>query len=144
MAKISKSIFIHAPAEKVFGFYVEPTNLPEIWPSLIEVRDVQRSGGKVQSWRYVYKMAGMKFEGKGETVERIENQRSVTDNEGGGLSARIVTTYTAEEDGTRLDWDVEYTIPGALLSKLAEPFIRKLNEREAETVLANLKDKMEA
>ena len=143
MVKISKSVFIQAPVEKVFEFFSEPANLPEIWPSVVDVRDVQRSGDEVQGWRYTYKMAGMKFDGQTKVIERIENQRFVTDNEGGGLSARIAETYTAEGDGTRLDWDVEYTIPGALLGKLAEPFIRKMNEREAETVLANLKDRME-
>jgi carbon monoxide dehydrogenase subunit G len=90
MVKISKSVFIDAPVEKVFEFFSEPTNLPEIWPSVVEVRDVQRSHDDVKSWRYAYKMAGMKFDGKTEVLEQIENQRSMTHNEGGGLSARIV------------------------------------------------------
>jgi len=30
-----------------------------------------------------------------------------------------------------------------LLGKVKEPFLRKLNEREADTFLANLKDRME-
>ena len=37
----------------------------------------------------------------------------------------------------------EYEIPQKLLGKLAEPFVRKLNEREADTFLANLKDRVE-
>lgn len=144
MVKVSKSVHIDAPVKKVFEYFSEPTNLPEIWPSVVEVHDVQRSGGEVQSWRYAYKMAGMKFNGQTEVVEWTENQRVITDNEGGGLSARIETSYIAERDGTSVAWDIEYTIPGALLGKLAEPFIKNLNEREAETVLANLKDRMEA
>ena len=48
MAKIEKTITINAPVEKVFGYVSEPTNLPEIWPSLVEVTDVQPlpNGGK--------------------------------------------------------------------------------------------------
>ena len=75
MVKIKKSVFIQAPVEKVFEFFSEPANLPEIWPSVVEVRDVQRLGDEVQGWRYVYKMAGMKFDGQTKVIERIENQR---------------------------------------------------------------------
>jgi uncharacterized protein YndB with AHSA1/START domain len=48
MAKLEKSITINAPAEKVFGYINVPTNLPEIWPSMVEAKDVQRlpNGGK--------------------------------------------------------------------------------------------------
>jgi hypothetical protein len=38
---------------------------------------------------------------------------------------------------------VEYALPGAILSRMAEPVVNKMNEHEAETVLANLKARME-
>jgi hypothetical protein len=38
--------------------------------------------------------------------------------------------------------EAEYEIPGAL-GKLARPFLQKLNEREAETLLANTKTRLE-
>ena len=38
----------------------------------------------------------------------------------------------------------EYTVPIPLIGKLAEVFIVKQNENEAETILANLKARMEA
>ncbi len=92
MAKIEKSLLIHAPVEKIFDFMANPENLPVVWPSLREVRNVHplpRGGG------------------------------------------------------TRVSVSVDYTIPGAVLGKLAEPIVHKMNEHEAETVLANLKARME-
>jgi uncharacterized membrane protein len=42
MTKAAKSITINAPIKKIFDYISEPTNLPEIWPSLMEIKDVQR------------------------------------------------------------------------------------------------------
>ena len=42
MAKGETTITINASVEKVFAYVNEPTNLPEVWPSMVEVKDVQR------------------------------------------------------------------------------------------------------
>jgi hypothetical protein len=87
-------------------------------------------------------MAGMRLEGHTETTEFIHNQRTVTRNEG-GIPSTFVWTYKPEDGGTRVTVNVDYTIPGAALGKLAEPVVHKMNEREGETLLANLKTRME-
>jgi uncharacterized membrane protein len=143
MAKLNKSITINAPVDKVFEFVTEPTNLPKFWPSLIEVRDVKRSGDWVESYHWVYKMAGVKFEGDTELSESLPKRRVVAVNSG-GIPSEFVWNYAPEGEGTRVTVDVEYKVPGALLGKLAEPLVIKMNEREAETLLANLKAMMEA
>lgn len=64
---IDKSVLIDAPVEKVFAYYAETENLPEVWPSLLEVRNIQRGPeGRVERFTWVYKMAGMRFEGRSE------------------------------------------------------------------------------
>ena len=143
MAKLSKSITINAPVEKVFEFVTEPTNLPKFWPSLIDVSDVKRSRDQVESYHWVYKMGGVKFEGETELSEVLANQRVVAKNSG-GIPSEFVWTYAPEGDGTKVTVDVEYKVPGAVLGRLAEPLVIKMNEREAETLLANLKGMMEA
>ena len=40
MAKLQKSITINAPVEKVFGYLSDPNNLPEIWPSMVEIEPI--------------------------------------------------------------------------------------------------------
>lgn len=142
MAKIEKSIFINAPVKKVFSFMAEPNNLPEIWPSLIEVKNVQLlpNGGYCYDW--VYKLAGMRLEGQAEWTEFARNKRIVDRNES-TIPSSFLWSYRPEDDGTRVTVSIEFTIPGAALGRLAESVIHKMNEQEAETLLANLKVRME-
>jgi uncharacterized membrane protein len=143
MAKVEKAITINAPVEKVCGYINEPTNLPEVWPSMVEAKDVQRLPNGGNRFRWVYKMAGVRFEGTSEDTEVIANQRVVSKSTG-GIESTFTWTFQPEDGGTKLTVEVEYTVPIPLLGKLAEAFIVKQNEREAELLLANLKAKMEA
>jgi hypothetical protein len=73
----------------------------------------------------------------------IANRRNVT-HATKGIPSTFVWAYQPEDDGTKLTMEVEYTVPIPLLGKLAEAFIVKQNEYEAECTLANLKARMEA
>jgi uncharacterized membrane protein len=143
MKKVTKTITINAPTHKVFEYMGDPNNLPEIWPSLIETRDVQLSpAGEIKSWNWSYKMAGMRFEGSSEVLEQVPEQLSVTKSKG-GIDSTITWKYMPEKDGTKVTVETEYTVPIPLLGKLAESFIVKQNEKEAEIILENLKARME-
>ncbi len=143
MVKVERTIHINAPVAKVIGYLEDPNNLPEIWPSLIEVKDVKQLPERVgSSYRWVYKMAGMRFEGTTEVVEYDANRRVVLKDKG-GIEANRTNTFQSDNGGTKLSMVVEYTVPIPLLGKLAEAFIRKENEHEADALLANLKDRME-
>lgn len=141
MTKIQKSIVIDAPLEKVFGFMAEPNNLPEIWPSLIEIKNVLPlpNGGYCYEW--ISKMAGIRFEGQAECSEFVKNQRIVDKNEG-GISSTFVWNYQPEDGSTRVSVFIDYLLPGAVLARVTEPVINQMNEHEAELVLANLKTRM--
>jgi uncharacterized protein YndB with AHSA1/START domain len=143
MASVKKSITISAPAEKVFGYISEPANLPEFWPSLVEVRDVRRlpNGGTTNRW--VYKMAGIRLEGTSDDVEYVANERLVSKTTGGADSTQT-WMLQPEAGGTKVTFEIEYTVPVPVLGKLAEAVIVKMNEREGDLVLANLKARMEA
>jgi len=143
MAKVEKTITINAPVEKVFGYVEEPANLPEIWPSMVEAKDVQRLPNGGTSSRWVYKMAGVRFEGTSEDTEYVANQRIVSKTKG-GIESTMTWEFQPEAGGTKLAVEVEYTVPIPVLGKLAEAFIVKQNEREFELLLANLKARMEA
>ena len=144
MPRIKKTISINAPVEKVFEFFIEPMHLLEIWPSLMEVRDVKKSpDGDVISWQWVYKMAGIRLEGSGNDIEHITNQRIVTWTKGGAESTQT-WLFQPETGGTKVTFEVEYKVPIKVLGKLAEAIIIKMNEHEGDTLLANLKAVMEA
>lgn len=142
MAKVKKSIVIRAPAEKVFEYINVPTNLTEIWPSMVGAKDVQRLPNGGNSFRWVYKMAGMSFEGTSVDTDVVPNERIVSKTEG-GIESVVTWAIQPENGGSKVTFDAEYTVPIPLLGKLAEAFIVKLNENEAETILANLKSRME-
>jgi len=142
MRKAIKSITIKSPVEKIFDYISEPTNLPEIWPSLMEIKDVQRlPDGNINN-RWVYKMAGMRFEGTSEGVESVANQRIVSKTKG-GVESTQTWMFQPEGDETKVTIEIEYTIPIPLLGKLAEAIIVKMNEHEGELLLSNLKVRME-
>ena len=143
MAKVSKTITINAPVEKVFGYIDEPTNLPEIWPSLVEIKDVQPLPNGGHSDRWVYKMAGIRFEGTSEGTEHVANQRIVSKTKG-GVESTQTWRFQPEAGGTKVTFEVEYTVPIPVLGKLAEAVIVKMNEHEGDLILANLKARMEA
>jgi carbon monoxide dehydrogenase subunit G len=143
MAKLSKSIYVMAPVEVVYNFVFEPANLVEIWPSLIEIKNIQQlaNGGNKYTW--VYKMAGMRFEGKGEDIEVSPPKRLSSKNEG-GIDSVLTWLFEADKGGTQVTIETEYKVPIPLLGKLAENIIIKQNEREAEIILENLKTRMES
>ena len=143
MARVQKTVSVNAPVEKVFSYISDPTNLPEIWPSLIEVSDVKSLPSGGHSNRWVYKMAGMRFEGTSEDTERVPNERVVSKTEGGVKSTQT-WSLQPEAGGTKVTLTVDYTVPIPVLGKLAEVIIVKMNDHEGDLLMANLKTRMEA
>jgi uncharacterized protein YndB with AHSA1/START domain len=142
MAKLEKSIFINAPAEKVFGYINMPANLPEIWPSMIEATDIEKLPNGGNRFKWAYKMAGVRFEGTSEDTECVDCERVVSETKG-GINSKMVWSFEPEADGTRATFEAEYTVPIPLVGKVAENFIVRQNLNEADVLLANLKDRME-
>jgi uncharacterized protein YndB with AHSA1/START domain len=137
---IERTITVDAPVERVWEYVDDPAHLPEIWPSMVEVKDVETLPEGGHRYHWLYKMAGMRFEGESETVE-IQPQKHIVQRNEGEIPSTFEWTFTPEGGATRIELETEYEIPQKLLGKLAEPFVRKLNEREADTFLANLKDR---
>jgi carbon monoxide dehydrogenase subunit G len=142
MVKVSRSVSINAPLQAVWDFVSQPTNLLEVWPSLVDVTNVQNMPNGGHSFEWTYKMAGMRFEGWTQDVEVIPNLRVRSDSLG-GIQSTIAWSFTPQDGGTHVTFTAEYTVPIPLLGKLAEAFIVRQNEQEAETILNNLKARLE-
>jgi uncharacterized protein YndB with AHSA1/START domain len=138
MEKLTKSVTIAAPPEKVYAYLADPTTMLQFWPSMVDVRDVHagEDGRKKYSW--TYKMGGMKFDGASEQVELIPGERIVAVSKH-GIENRFDWTFEPAAGGTRLTVQAEYSVPVPLLGRLAEAILVKQNEREADVMLANLK-----
>lgn len=143
MLKIEKAIDIKASVEKVFDYISDPKNLPGIWPSMVEVSDVEKNklGGFDFSW--VYKMLGLHFRGRGAIVE-YERPRYYVFKNDVGIPSTFRWAFKQTGNITNLKVETQYTIPTPVLGKLAEHLVHKLNEREAEQLLLNLKTVIEA
>lgn len=142
MLKLERSVTIATPVETVFDYVSDPRNLPEIWPSLVEVKDVRPLANGGKRFDFIYKMAGFRFAGISEDTEYVRPDHlfiKIT----GGIEGAFQWKFTPLGKETRVTLTVTYTIPGALLGKLAEPFIARQNERENELLLDNLKLRLE-
>ena len=138
MVTIGEAITVFAPAERVFNYLCEPNNLPEIWPSLIEITDIQSLPDGRYSCRWKYKMAGRLFEGTAEYTEMIPN-KSIVFEARGGIKAVLTCKLRTRANRTRVTITIEYSIPVPLLGKLAEALVAKMNEQEMVLVMSNLR-----
>ena len=142
MTKVEKTITVNTPAEKIYNYVGKPENLPEFWPSLVEVMDVQSLPNGGNSNRWAYKMAGIRLKGTSEDTERVPNERIVSKTKG-GVESTQTWGFQPEAGGTKVTFVVEYTVPIPVLGKIAEAIIVKMNDREGDMLLANLKTRME-
>lgn len=142
MIKIKKSIRIDAPVSRVFDFASNPENMPAFWPSMVEVTDVKRGADGGYAFDWVYKMAGVRFRGHSDPLAHEKDSLVVTRSKK-GIPSTFRWHFQAEKGGTLLNLEVDYELPGKLLDKLAEPIVKRINEREADTVLANIKEMVE-
>ncbi|MDH3727906.1 MAG: SRPBCC family protein [Myxococcales bacterium] len=141
MPKISNSINISAPVEKVFGYVSDPMSALEWFVGMTEVKDVTGSGvGQHYQWKYT--MIGVPLQGETTVIEHVPNERLVSEGKG-GIPSTFTFTFAPHEVGTRLDMEIDYTIPVPVLGKLAEKLVFKRNQREAAMSMENIKERLE-
>lgn len=129
----------------MFEYATTIPKLTEWWPSLTDVRKYsqERMATGVR-YEWTYKMVGVKLDGTTEIVEFAKNEHMRQEN-GDAIPGMFDWRYSLEAGKTRVTVNLDYTIPGSVLGKLADKlFVERLNEREAETVLAHLKSICEA
>jgi uncharacterized protein YndB with AHSA1/START domain len=141
MPKLNNSININAPVEKVFAYVTDPLTNLEWLVGATEVTDVTGSGvGQHYDWKY--NMLGVPLRGQTTVREHVPNERWVTDGKG-GVTSTWTFTFVPHEGGTKLDLELDYTIPVPVLGKLAEKLVLKRNQREADLSMANIKERLE-
>lgn len=140
MATIRRSISIHAPVDRVFDYVGDPTHLPQIWPSMLAVRNVEpHPNGNSFDWDY--KLLGLRIHGHSDPVELVPNERQVT-RAVRGIPNTFRWLYAKHDNDTEVTLEVDYEVP--FFGRLGERMVGRVNEREAETLLRNLKHQMEA
>ena len=142
--KIMRDVHIKAPVEKVFDLLYDPNNLPELWPNMLEVKDVKEStlGGYDYSW--VYKMSDMQLEVESQVIEFLTNRRLVMKSEKEIESMIVWDFYRDGDEEMHLIIEVDYELPASLLNDHAENIIVDENEYEIEMMLENIKTTVES
>lgn len=142
MASVKRNIYVEAPLEVVFELVADTPKLVEVWPSLREINNYERDENGMAIFDFVYQMAGIKFKGRNQDVEFIQNQRIVTKSLT-GLDSTITWEMVAERRGTRLYFHGEYHVPIPMIGWIAENIIVSLNELDADLLMTNVKRQAE-
>jgi uncharacterized membrane protein len=140
MAIITKKVLINVPVAKVFGYVTDPENWTKYVTSLVEAKNI--SSPKVEkgtTFNWTYRMMGMNFHGRGHVTENTKNKKFGLKMEG---SFPITESYTflPTEKGTELSIEVQYEMPGKIMSVVANKgLMEKINKKEADNVLSKIK-----
>lgn len=143
MERIDKEIMINAPLRKIFDFVIKPSNLTQIWPSLIEINNEKLLPNKGYCATWKYKMAGVCLNGKARCME-VEMYQWFSVEIDGAINCKITWTFRSKDNiCTKVTSTIDYHVPLSILSRLAELVIVKINERETELVMTNLQFRLE-
>ncbi len=142
MPRVRKSIDIKAPISKVFSYLEDPHHAPEWIQGMVEVKDITGSGSGTH-YKWTWKMAGIRLNGQTDRTEDILNRR-IVDQRKGAVESTWTYTFEPHAEMTHLDLDVDYRVSIPVVGKVAEKFLLKLNERQAEMDAQNLKHRLES
>jgi uncharacterized membrane protein len=147
MAHLKQRIIIRAPVEKVYAFARDPLRWATFWVGLSEPEELTGRGEVGTVVKHSYLMAGVRFPVTSRVLEDYfgpEGGRWKGSIEG-PLAGKQTWTYTPQADGTEVAVDIEYTVPGSALGKIADRLvIERMQERALEQTLENLKMLCEA
>lgn len=144
-SRITRTITIHAPVDKVFEYVTGPQNWTHYVTSLVDVRDISnrhlRAG---TTYKWTYRMLGINLDGKGKIVEFQKNRKFSLEMKG-AFPIRETFLFHGDSDSTDLTIEILYNVPGKVLGVIANKLvIEKLNIREAIAVLNKVKAICEA
>ena len=61
MPKVENEVVINAPVHEIYDYVSKTSNLTQIWPSLLEITHETLLPNGGYSYRWKYKMAGIRF-----------------------------------------------------------------------------------
>jgi uncharacterized membrane protein len=141
MPSVTKEVFITAPLNEIYDYAKIPSNLPQIWPSLVEINNEKLldNGGYRFHWKYI--MSGITFKGAGEYTDIVPNLWLIS-NTHGDIESTHTWTFRFRDNKTKVTLTVDYRLPTQLIKRLGVFTLAK-NEKEAELILDNLRMKFE-
>ena len=141
MISYRDSILIHAPVAAVYSYINDLSTMPEWLTGLVEVRNLV-GDGEGQQCEWTFKLAGIPLHGEAVIIECVTDRKSVHQTIG-MIGATWTSLVEPHEGGTKLSIDVEYSLPGAVLGRLAEHLTVRRMSGDLHASLLNAKDLLE-
>ena len=146
MTKVTKSIEINSPPEKIFAFMISD-KMNDIWGRWMEGK--WTSNGPVGIGSVGHFVAKPDFKIKGEWDEEVtefeENKKFVMKTvEGSKMKLGVTGLLEPTAKGTKVTYIDEYQVPYSVFGKLMDKLVlRKDTEKFMEEVMNNLKKALE-
>ncbi len=145
MAKLTRSIEIEAPVEKVFDFARDVGKFWTSWPEEVAVRDVELKPDVIgTSARLFTHFFAIHMEGTIEYTEVDPNERIVAKAHFFGESPTWVFTFEPANGGTKLTAEGEWHAKVPVVGKRIEGMMVKSHEEGLESLLSTVKSRVEA
>ncbi|TMA01526.1 MAG: hypothetical protein E6J97_02640 [Methanobacteriota archaeon] len=145
MPKITKSVEVDAPVEKVFEMLDNPENFPVYVPNVTKVSNIRRSEKRLgDSFDVVYSMMGMEFPETFTYSEYAKPKRLAARYEG-RMTGSMGITLEPKGSTTLATLDVNYEVRPGPFGKIANKLLfERMNEKTADRMLENIKMVIEA
>jgi len=141
MVSVADDSVIDATPERVFEFLDEPANHRTITPAISEISNVEPLDNGGKELDFTYRLVAVPVSGHlVQTVHDRPHQHRFAME--GGLSGELGFEIEAVDGGSRVTYSATYSIPGHIISRVVEPFVRRYNRSELEATLANLESEL--
>jgi len=141
MVSVADDSVIDATPERVFEFLDEPANHRTITPAISEISNVEPLDNGGKELDFTYRLVAVPVSGHlVQTVHDRPHQHRFAME--GGLSGELGFEIETVDGGSRVTYSATYSIPGHIISRVVEPFVRRYNRSELEATLANLESEL--
>lgn len=136
MDKVSESISVSAPSEKIYKLLAEPERAVIFIPGLSKITNVAKDK---RSWDYEFNWHGLGVSGHAECTAAESPKKyqfkTVTGN-------HSVWTYQCAADGnkTKLSLEIEFEVPKNQVARFAtEKILKTMNQHTAHQIVSHIK-----
>jgi uncharacterized protein YndB with AHSA1/START domain len=145
MPAVEESIIIERPAETVFRFTTDPSNVPRYSRNIVEYEKLEEGPMKVGARvGGTVRVAGRRIDFVYEVLEFDPPERLVAKTVESPIPFRMTQRYEAAVSGTRLDWLTESDGFGGFFGKLTESVVVSMYARDLRSDLESLKRLIES
>jgi ribosome-associated toxin RatA of RatAB toxin-antitoxin module len=139
---LKKNAIIPASPDSVFDVIFDTTNMPQVWPNVSNIRNLQSLPNGGHSFQFDYTMAGLRLNGSGTDLLVLRPSRLVTRTTG-GVTSTLSWTFKPilGNTQTELTLDANYEVPIPLVGRLAEYLVARINETDIAHMLSYLQRK---